>query len=297
MFEESTTTPRGFRFISFTDVDGQPCSLQKSSLADEDAVWLGVELPSEEVERYAHQGMPLRNRMHLTQEMVQSVLPYLQHFAQIGRLDPHIPCGLLFLFFSDRYKQSGILHESRHEKDSTIRFGLDLTPRLDARQAQKDSARLQYYTQLSEARSVLTGEEDERVDYTMHLTQAHVESLLPYLTVFAESGRLMTDAERIPEPREAYRLIGESGISAAYTIGIVPSGTDGTYAISIEEVPALCQPSIPTAVLVCVTQRMLSALLDLGTIQSDGYQERLDALNAQGYVSLYPDDMQEGGRL
>ena len=56
------------------------------------------------------------------------------------------------------------MYESRHEKGLSIRFGLDLTPRLDARQAQLDVARLQYYTQLSEARSVLTGEEDERLD-------------------------------------------------------------------------------------------------------------------------------------
>ncbi|GCE32002.1 hypothetical protein KDA_74860 [Dictyobacter alpinus] len=292
MFEESTTTPRGFRFISFTDVDGQPCSLQKSSLADEDAVWLGVELPSEEVERYAHQGLPLRNRMHLTQEMVQCVLPYLRHFAQSGCLDSHIPRGLLYLFFSDRYKQPGILYESRHEKRLTIRFGLDLTPHLDARQAQSDGARLQYYTQLSEAQRVLKGAGDERLDYTMHLSQAHVEALLPSLTVFAESGRLMTDAECVPELREAYHLIEESGASAAYTIEIAPSRNEGTYTIHIQEVPALSQPSIPADALVYVTQRMLHALLALGAAQSDGYQERLDALNAQGYIPLYSANVQ-----
>jgi hypothetical protein len=39
---EKSITSRGFTLITFTDLYGAECSLQKSSLATEDAVWLGV---------------------------------------------------------------------------------------------------------------------------------------------------------------------------------------------------------------------------------------------------------------
>lgn len=70
-----TRTERGFAISSFTDRYGAQCSLQKSSLAFEEAIWLGVD----EVE-----GKPAR--MHLTQEMVAALLPALTHFIETGEL-------------------------------------------------------------------------------------------------------------------------------------------------------------------------------------------------------------------
>jgi hypothetical protein len=36
-------TPRGFRYVVFTDKAGVTCSLQESSSADEPAIWFGAD--------------------------------------------------------------------------------------------------------------------------------------------------------------------------------------------------------------------------------------------------------------
>jgi hypothetical protein len=73
---EVKPTQRGFWRVEFTDRYGAECSLQKSSLATEDAIWLGVDKPF----------MAESLRMHLTQDMVKELLPLLQHFAKTGEL-------------------------------------------------------------------------------------------------------------------------------------------------------------------------------------------------------------------
>lgn len=65
-------TERGFSVLEFFDRYGEHCSLQKSSLATEDAIWFGRD------NAFA--------RMHLTQEMVAELLPYLQKFVDTGEL-------------------------------------------------------------------------------------------------------------------------------------------------------------------------------------------------------------------
>ena len=65
-----TKTQRGFDYAEFVDAYGVQCSIQKSSLASEDAIWLGTE----------------KDRMHLTQDMVKQLLPYLVNFAETGEL-------------------------------------------------------------------------------------------------------------------------------------------------------------------------------------------------------------------
>lgn len=70
---EVKKTNRGFDLIEFTDRYDKECSLQKSSLATEDAIWLGRD--SKEA------------RMHLTQEMVAKLLPYLQKFVETGDIE------------------------------------------------------------------------------------------------------------------------------------------------------------------------------------------------------------------
>jgi hypothetical protein len=96
------TTERGFAIAEFTDLYGAECSLQKSSLATEDAIWFGVTEP-EVSETGWHPDWPARarpvsaerlkalnfdvfGRMHLTQDMVRELLPALQHFAETGEL-------------------------------------------------------------------------------------------------------------------------------------------------------------------------------------------------------------------
>ncbi|MBM9931858.1 hypothetical protein JTL83_06820 [Pseudomonas aeruginosa] len=102
---ERNDTNRGFARYQFTDRSGAKCSLQKSSLAFEDAIWLGVmdanpQVMAREAEsvgvltRETTGWVPypipekvlLTTRMHLTQEQVVELLPLLQHFAETGEL-------------------------------------------------------------------------------------------------------------------------------------------------------------------------------------------------------------------
>ncbi|MFC5509300.1 hypothetical protein [Bosea massiliensis] len=71
-------TERGFSKAVFKDRYGSECSLQKSSLAGEHAIWFGVDKPFPRCD-----GWP---RMHLTQEQVGELLPILQRFAETGEL-------------------------------------------------------------------------------------------------------------------------------------------------------------------------------------------------------------------
>lgn len=68
--ELAPANDRGFLKGKFKDRYGVECSIQKSSLATEDCIWLGTVV----------------DRMHLTQEMVAELLPLLQHFVETGEL-------------------------------------------------------------------------------------------------------------------------------------------------------------------------------------------------------------------
>lgn len=61
-------TNRGFGRGSFIDRYGEKCSIQDSSLATEECIWLGVD----------------SNRMHLTVEMAQELIVVLQRFVETG---------------------------------------------------------------------------------------------------------------------------------------------------------------------------------------------------------------------
>jgi hypothetical protein len=61
---------RGFEYSEFTDYNGQKCSIQKSSIASDDAIWLGTFI----------------NRMHLNKEQVAAILPILHQFVKTGEL-------------------------------------------------------------------------------------------------------------------------------------------------------------------------------------------------------------------
>lgn len=86
-------TNRGFLKGEFIDEYGERCSIQKSSLATEECIWLGVNKVIPQVMGPAGwQPVPLppgattSARMHLNQQMVKDLLPLLQHFAETGDL-------------------------------------------------------------------------------------------------------------------------------------------------------------------------------------------------------------------
>ena len=72
-------TERHFAAYTFEDRYGSLCSLQKSSIATKDAIWLGIEIPFITRKEAA-------TRMHLTREQVAELLPHLQHFVETGEL-------------------------------------------------------------------------------------------------------------------------------------------------------------------------------------------------------------------
>lgn len=93
-------TDRGFSYIDFKDHYGVKCSIQKSSLATDDAIWLGVDdaepkiLASEVMEggtgwiKYPLPDSVLINtRMHLNREQVEKLLPVLRCFVETGELE------------------------------------------------------------------------------------------------------------------------------------------------------------------------------------------------------------------
>ena len=98
-------THRGFALGKFTDLYGAKCSIQKSSLATDDAVWLGIDDPEPKImashaENYGvHTNettgwvtypipdvVSLTTRMHLNREQVAALLPTLQRFVETGEI-------------------------------------------------------------------------------------------------------------------------------------------------------------------------------------------------------------------
>lgn len=75
-------TNRGFAKCAFTDRYGAQCSIQKSSLANEDCIWLGCDHET----MHEATGEPCGARMHLTQEMAAALIPLIQRFVETGEL-------------------------------------------------------------------------------------------------------------------------------------------------------------------------------------------------------------------
>lgn len=93
---EINRNPRGFEYGTFTDLHGKECSIQKSSLATDDAIWLGVHKPklivfeNENMGKYLITEMPktfqINSFMHLNKEQVAELIPILQRFVETGEL-------------------------------------------------------------------------------------------------------------------------------------------------------------------------------------------------------------------
>lgn len=88
-------TKRGFGRIDFKDRYDIECSIQESSLATEDAIWFGCNSHNAQVlipgKGWVKFDLPEESvcttRMHLTQEQVAELLPYLQRFVETGEID------------------------------------------------------------------------------------------------------------------------------------------------------------------------------------------------------------------
>jgi hypothetical protein len=95
---KSKKTQRGFALYEFTDRNGEKCKIQKSSIATEDAIWLGSDklrvqefvayrepawqdVEFEHTEKHHFIG---NNSMHLTRKQVKKLLPILQKFVETG---------------------------------------------------------------------------------------------------------------------------------------------------------------------------------------------------------------------
>lgn len=102
---KKTSTYRGFALRNFTDFYGAKCSIQKSSLATDDAIWLGVDdaepkvlhgdarklgIETDVTEGWVPFPLPdevlLTTRMHLSREQVAELIPVLQNFIDTGDL-------------------------------------------------------------------------------------------------------------------------------------------------------------------------------------------------------------------
>lgn len=98
-------TGRGFEQITFLDYYKTPCVIQQSSLADAEAIWLGVSDADPQVmARDAAslgiktnqstgwvpypipQAVLLTTRMHLSKAEVEKLIPVLQHWLETGSL-------------------------------------------------------------------------------------------------------------------------------------------------------------------------------------------------------------------
>jgi len=87
-------TKRGFNIRVFRDYYRVACSLQKSSLATKNCIWLGCEEANPRVCKPGQGWVPVEmpegtlcdTRMHLTQEQVKRLLPHLIKFVLTGNI-------------------------------------------------------------------------------------------------------------------------------------------------------------------------------------------------------------------
>jgi hypothetical protein len=98
-------TERGFSKVVFTDTYNHQCSIQQSSLATEDRIWLGIEspdpqimksdalklglsLPEGEISGWTQYPIPkevlISTQMHLNREQVKGLVEHLSKWLETG---------------------------------------------------------------------------------------------------------------------------------------------------------------------------------------------------------------------
>lgn len=103
---EIKQTTRGFNYAEFFDLYGAKCSIQRSSLASEPAIWFGCDDPNplilaKDAKKYnvkcdqnfgwvkypIPKEVLINTRMHLTREQVACIIPVLQRFVDTGDIN------------------------------------------------------------------------------------------------------------------------------------------------------------------------------------------------------------------
>lgn len=182
-------TDRGFAIGEFNDIGDRPCSLQKSSLATEDAIWFGVQdakpMCKGEVIPFIKDTL-FSTRMHLTQDMAKELATRLKQFVKTGTVDPMYKV-------MDRYGSPYSLFGDRE----TIWLGMDdAAPQALAchiYEHYKDKPEIlaqMEINQFSLGWRPLPYPEGTTFNIRMHLNQTLVKKLLPYLNKFVQKGEL-----------------------------------------------------------------------------------------------------------
>ena len=96
---QKSKTPRNFKLIEFRDYYENECSIQESSLAIEEAIWIGVDDANPQileskikeggtgyVKYIVPEDVHFTTRMHLTREQVKEILPFLKKFVKEGEI-------------------------------------------------------------------------------------------------------------------------------------------------------------------------------------------------------------------
>ena len=91
---EKSYTKRGFELLNFYDRYNELCDIQRSSLASEDAIWLGTHTPNPQIIQdgvgWVEYPLPkntlISHRMHLTRKQSISLALKLLKFGLFNRL-------------------------------------------------------------------------------------------------------------------------------------------------------------------------------------------------------------------
>lgn len=129
-------TSRDFLRGEFLDANNTSCSIQESSVATDNLLWLGCD----------------ESRMHLTQGMVADLLPHLQRFVATGELADHPtpagaepPLDLLEARVAEMVQQMcppGYLPTPRQERDASTLAALVRMARRCAAHDKEEALRL-----------------------------------------------------------------------------------------------------------------------------------------------------------
>ncbi len=89
-------TVRGFEYHEFKDSNDSMYTIQKSSWAEDDAIWFGIDKPKLTIfedgnkGKYVNSKLPenwmVSSRMHLSRKQVAELLPILQKFVDTGEI-------------------------------------------------------------------------------------------------------------------------------------------------------------------------------------------------------------------
>ena len=91
-------THRGFAIGEFTDLYGNKCSIQDSSLATDNAIWLGIDDAKPQRLILGEGWQPVEfpedthfwTRIHINQEQAAGLIEVLQRFVETGSVTPPV---------------------------------------------------------------------------------------------------------------------------------------------------------------------------------------------------------------